>query len=285
MRAIIRKRVRIRPAAGKFDYPAILRPPGLATGRSRQSNEKLVKWCRDNSGPGGHRNLFYTQRDILLIAVGITFHLNKHIPLTGEIMNIHNILQALIAAAMLIGVSTTCQAQSMNGQWRVESGMIYGKQVPQHILDAMQLDVTNNEFKAASGNMDSAGTLIANPQASPFQATFAIDNGDDTGRELKAIYQFEGGNLIITFGEGEHFPTGFESTEENKYLTLTYAAGTRMAGAPPAGPPPTAAIQAPPAGRDTGRGNMRDGGRGGIEKGGTEESDRRRSLGGGRRGG
>ncbi|MEM7453450.1 MAG: TIGR03067 domain-containing protein [Planctomycetota bacterium] len=149
-------------------------------------------------------------------------------------MSLRNrILTVAVAIALPAMMTVAAQAQSMDGQWKVNAGTIYGKQIPTYVLDAMQLNVTGSQFTAMSGNMESTGTVNLNVQAG--QLTFNIGDGDDSGRELKALYQLQGTLLRITFSETGEFPTSMDSTEENKYLALTYTPGQRVAGgAPPA---------------------------------------------------
>ena len=145
------------------------------------------------------------------------------------------ILTTAVAIVLPAMLTVASNAQSMDGQWKVNAGTIYGKEIPNYVLDAMQLNVTGSQFTAMSGNMESTGTVNVNAQAG--QLTFNIGGGDDTGRELKALYQLQGTLLRITFSETGEFPSGMDSTEENKYLSLTYTPGQRVAGgAPPAAP-------------------------------------------------
>jgi len=149
-------------------------------------------------------------------------------------MNVRNILSVGFAAIALVAIpafsATTC-AQSMNGTWEVTSGTLYGKPIPANVAFTMTLQVADNTFVAESGNLSSSGEISANPQANLKEVTFKINNGDDPGRELKGIYKFEGQSMTITFSEDDQIPSSFDSTAENKYLTLNYQIGTgRNAG-------------------------------------------------------
>ena len=140
-------------------------------------------------------------------------------------MNVRHILSVGVAIAML-AFATSSFAQSMNGTWEVTGGTMHGKSIPSNVAYTMVLKVADNSFVADSGNLSSSGKVTANPQAALKQITFVIENGDDPGRELKGIYKFEGQAMTITFSAGGQFPTSFDSTADNKYLTLNYQIGT-----------------------------------------------------------
>ncbi len=144
-------------------------------------------------------------------------------------MNVRNMLSVGIAAIAIVAIpafTTNLVAQSMNGSWEVTGGTLHGTAIPANVAFTMTIQVAGNTFVANSGNMNSAGTVTANLQASPQQVTFKIDTGNDPGRELRGIYKFEGQAMTITFSETDQFPDTFESTADNKYLTLNYQIGT-----------------------------------------------------------
>ena len=136
-------------------------------------------------------------------------------------------LVALLVISMVAPAMVS--AQAMNGKWEVAGGTLHGKTIPSNVAYNMLLDISNTSFTANSGNLSSNGTITANPQISPAQVTFKIDGGDDSGRELKGIYKFEGQTMTITFSESSDFPADFNSTADNKYLTLTYQPSTGRA--------------------------------------------------------
>ena len=115
-------------------------------------------------------------------------------------------------------------AQSVVGQWTIIEGQVAGQKVPPEILAAMSLKLDQSTFEAKSGTANSSGMLTNNPRTAPFQMVFKINKGADSGREIKAIYQFVNGNLQIAFSQTAEFPTVFESSSDNKYLLLTYKA-------------------------------------------------------------
>ena len=143
---------------------------------------------------------------------------------------------AMIAAAITImfTFSGVVSAQSLNGDWDVSSGTMFGQDVPSSALAAMALNFSDNQFSAISGNLNSGGTVIANPQAAVKTLDFKINSGSDSGRLLKAIYKIEGGDLMITFSQTDQYPQTFDSTAENKLLALRYRAGQPRTAASPA---------------------------------------------------
>jgi uncharacterized protein (TIGR03067 family) len=134
---------------------------------------------------------------------------------------------SLAVGFLVTGFVLPCvaQAQSLDGNWVVKSGILDGKLVPDIALTSMVLNVTSTKFEARSGSFSSLGTLAANALASPAQLEFTIDSGADAGRKLKAIYALENGQLKVTFSQDDIFPSTFDSTESNRYLSLVYALG------------------------------------------------------------
>ncbi len=145
-----------------------------------------------------------------------------------------NRVLALVALASVLAASGHVQAQvpgqSLTGQWRITNGVMHGNPVPAAVLSAMSLNFTDSTFTATSQSVVSSGSFTVNTTVTPNQATFVIGQGSDNGRELKAIYQFTGTNLLITFSETAQFPSGFQSTPANRLLSLTYSQGAAGAG-------------------------------------------------------
>ena len=56
----------------------------------------------------------------------------------------------------------------------------------------------------------------------PVKAVFKIDSGDDSGREIKAIYQLTGTILKIAFSQNDDYPSNFRSTDINNVVSLVY---------------------------------------------------------------
>lgn len=143
------------------------------------------------------------------------------------------------ALAIAIGTLLTVpvMGQSLNGEWSVASGKMDGQVVPTNALASMKLVVNSTNFSAVSGSLTSSGTLGANSLASPAQLVFTIDNGADKGNKVNAIYKFNNGDLTITYSKDGSFPTGFDSTAENKFLQLVYRQGDNAGGSTAANNP------------------------------------------------
>jgi uncharacterized protein (TIGR03067 family) len=133
---------------------------------------------------------------------------------------------AAVALAMMAVPLVAQTAPSLNGNWTITNGTLHGQPVPANVLSVMSLNITNSDFVAKSGNLNSTGSITVNAQANPAQLDFAITGGADQGRRLKAIYRLENAVLTITFSENDQYPAGFDSSADNKYLTLVYGQGT-----------------------------------------------------------
>lgn len=136
---------------------------------------------------------------------------------------------ALLGLAVILtptAFHSSATAQSLTGDWEVASGLLHGKLIPDNVVQTMSLSLTEDTFMAKSGNLSSNGSFTNNDSTSPAQITFSINEGDDSGRELKGIWRMDGNSLRITFSENGSFPTSFDSSADNKYLTLNYRPGS-----------------------------------------------------------
>lgn len=146
-----------------------------------------------------------------------------------------------IAVGMLVfvtlGASAVLAQPQLDGTWVPQRGVMHGEVVPMNALQSMTLIFSSGSFKASSGAMSSTGRVDQfGYEANQFD--LQIQQGTDQGRLIKAIFKIEGPSLTITFSETDQFPTGYDSTVENRYLTLVYQkqGATGTAGLPPAVP-------------------------------------------------
>lgn len=132
----------------------------------------------------------------------------------------------LLGVVLLCLVAAPTWGQTLNGQWRVKTGVVDGQTVPAASLRSMTLTIDKARFSAVSGNLTSSGTLLANIQADPAQLVFTIESGADAGNKVFAIYKLDTSGLMVTYSKDGSFPTTFDSTPENKYVKLVYTTGT-----------------------------------------------------------
>ncbi len=135
--------------------------------------------------------------------------------------------RSLIGAVIAIAVFAI-PAYGQNGDWYVTGGTLSGTAIPGDVVNSMTLTINNSTFTAKSAGKTSTGSVTIDNNAAPFQTMiFKITGGDDNGREIKSVFQNLNGTLSITFSKDTNFPSIMRSTAENKYLSLTYASGTR----------------------------------------------------------
>ena len=142
-------------------------------------------------------------------------------------------MKKLTLAAMVFSLlgTTVISGQTIEGDWSVTKGVVAGLDVPIEILASMKLKITGNQFDASSDGTTSKGMIkVESRGRGPTKAVFAIDTGDDAGRQINAIYQMAGRTLKIAFSQTADFPANFDSTEANKIVSLVY----RNINAPPA---------------------------------------------------
>jgi uncharacterized protein (TIGR03067 family) len=138
-------------------------------------------------------------------------------------------LVALLATTW--GAEATGWAQdlaALSGQWKPVSGTLHGQSVPGTALQSMSLTVTGSSFNAASGSLNSGGTITLTPGTSD-QATFAITTGADANRQLYVKWRVSGNQLTLAFSE-QGPPADFNSTAANKYLLMVYDKGAGGGG-------------------------------------------------------
>lgn len=129
-------------------------------------------------------------------------------------------------AVLLLCIFTTSNVfaqDQLDGDWSLTRGEIAGEKVTKDILDKMKLKITRGKFDAKSGDSVSKGMIsIESRGRGPVQALFKIDNGDDSGREIRALYQLTGNTLKIAFSQSDEYPDGFRSTNSNNVVLLSY---------------------------------------------------------------
>ena len=131
----------------------------------------------------------------------------------------------LVAGLIMLSAlffESTAIAQ-LNGEWMITRGTMSGELVPLDILQKMSLKITGTTFDAKSGDSSSRGQVTEAGAQGPFKkAVFKIDSGDDSGREIKALYQRIGTTLKISFSQNSDYPKEIRSTSDNQLLVLQY---------------------------------------------------------------
>ncbi len=148
------------------------------------------------------------------------------------------IMLTTISLVVATLVYQSAEAQTLNGDWRVISGVVDGQRVPTASLAVMRLKIDSAHFSAVSGNLTSEGTVSANVLPNPAQLTFTIEKGADAGNQIFAIYKLDANSLTITYSRDKSFPISFESTPQNRYIQLVYSTGAAT-GATAGTTPPT----------------------------------------------
>jgi len=136
-------------------------------------------------------------------------------------MKFYSTLVAVVLSLCFVSM-VSAQLRAIEGDWEITEAMVSGQEVPSDILSTMKLKITSGNFDAKSGNSMSKGVISDVSRSSPQQILFKINDGADSGREIKAIYELKNQNLTIAYSQSEDFPTEFTSTKENRFLVMTY---------------------------------------------------------------
>lgn len=131
---------------------------------------------------------------------------------------------ACFLTALIFSIfSVPALAQNIRGDWELKSCKVSGQDIPTDQLSAMKLTFSYSTFNAVDGDRKSSGKIKNDNRENPKRLTFTIDQGDDSGRELKAIYKRTGKELKIVFSRGGEFPTELDSNESNQYVMMMYS--------------------------------------------------------------
>jgi uncharacterized protein (TIGR03067 family) len=136
-------------------------------------------------------------------------------------MSVVSVVTGLVIC--LLGAPVFAQPpQTLEGEWTPMEGQINGQTVPADVIGMMSLKISQDRFDAKSGDLMSQGKLMMGTGSSPAQIVFVIDGGNDTGREIRAIYSLVNQQLTIAFSQSGEFPTDYVSTETNRVLVMKY---------------------------------------------------------------
>ena len=143
----------------------------------------------------------------------------------SRVCSMKNLL-IVLSLVGLFGHSSATNAfgqAKIDGEWSVTRATVAGKFVPKNVSDSMLLKITGNKFEAKSGESSSQGMIsVIESARGKTKAVFKIENGDDVGREINAIFQMAAGSLQIAFSQDSEFPASFRSTADNKFVYMVY---------------------------------------------------------------
>lgn len=142
----------------------------------------------------------------------------------------HRIIGGIVCIGFLAvaGSLVAQDVSSLNGQWHVRRAIMNGSEVPDDALASMKLTVNNGDFTAESGGLSSQGKFANGGSAD--QLSVKINSGADSGRDLKAKFRMENGELTIAYSQS-NFPTSFNSAAGSNILVLIYGKGARPVSA------------------------------------------------------
>jgi uncharacterized protein (TIGR03067 family) len=121
-------------------------------------------------------------------------------------------------------VPFTPASTSMQGRWKMKSGLFNGTDLPASMVDSTYLRIDGENYDVdVDGNPDK-GTLTSDMTASPYKMTIKGVEGANAGKTLLAIFEMPNANTLRICYDltGTDFPKGYESTSENGFFSAVY---------------------------------------------------------------
>ena len=113
------------------------------------------------------------------------------------------------------GGAKKTEAKELNGVWKAESLATDGKELDKEVFDKWRWVVEGDKMTWSDGRgVEVIETFVVNPDKKPKEIDLTVTDGDDKGKQNKAIYSLEGDVLTICkpVGYGKERPTTFVST-------------------------------------------------------------------------
>ena len=115
------------------------------------------------------------------------------------------------------------ERDELNGIWIAESAELGGQPFPEEIRKSFRLTLQDNSYVVASGKTQDKGTIKVDSTATPKTMDIRGSEGPNKGKEIQAIYEFDGTTLKICYDlSGKARPTEFQSTAANQHLLVVY---------------------------------------------------------------
>lgn len=123
----------------------------------------------------------------------------------------------------LTAISYADDAKDMDGTWLPAEGALAGTKVGDELLKGTTLKIKSGTYEVLVAGQKDAGKLMLDSGKKPKTMDIKGEDGPNKGKTFLAIYELTGDTLKISYDlSGTKRPTGFESTQENKWFVVTY---------------------------------------------------------------
>jgi|SRR6266568_1553082 len=110
-----------------------------------------------------------------------------------------------------------------NGTWIPTDGMSAGKKLPDNFLTSVKLLLNNGKYTVVVGEDKEEGTYKVDTGKSPHPIDIEATMGPNKGKKIPAIVEIKGDTMRVCYNvDGKERPKDFTSTEENKFLIISY---------------------------------------------------------------
>jgi len=110
-----------------------------------------------------------------------------------------------------------------NGTWVPEDGMSAGKKLTDNQLANIKLLLRDGKYTTIVGEDKEEGIYKVDTSKSPHPIDIEASMGPNKGKKIPAIVELKGDTMRVCYNpEGAERPKDFVSTEENKFLLISY---------------------------------------------------------------
>jgi uncharacterized protein (TIGR03067 family) len=116
-------------------------------------------------------------------------------------------------------------AQELNGSWQVKSAMIEGQMADPSMASSVSLTLSGDDYSLRVGSIAERGKFTFDRILNPNRMIINVLEGPSAGSTMLAIVDFpDPQTMRLCYDlEGSSFPSGFDSTTDNKLHLITYA--------------------------------------------------------------
>lgn len=111
------------------------------------------------------------------------------------------------------------ELEKFQGQWTPTRYVKDGKALDEKALKQIELTVEGNKSTFKKGANITHGIYKVNPAKAPKELDITLTDGSDADKTLRAIYKFDGDDLVICVGQlGKDRPKEFASKEDSQQI-------------------------------------------------------------------
>lgn len=130
--------------------------------------------------------------------------------------------RTFIALLFAFASFASADLKKINGTWKAVAGQIGGKDLPPALLKSMVLILKDGSYDYDEGHGHDVGQMKEVGKKKPLSIDIVGTEGPNKGKTYKAIYQFDGKVLRISYGLDGKRPSSFDRDKKGMILSMTY---------------------------------------------------------------